>query len=185
MKKKLLAMALAIVLLFALIPAGTEAATTAPACVKTRAAQLMKETGSDTAFVIKLNSDRKGTAYMFYKTPKGKVICDRSGAVILGKNTPYNKSYHYSFYRNRASEFEIMKWKKGGTQYRERYTSNIICAEGGAFDIFVHSYVEYKQGGTWKTCKGASKNTDGMAMCKEFSRYLWSCADPGCPVAIM
>ena len=72
-----------------------------------------------------------------------------------------------------------------GTQYRERYTSSIICAEGGAFDVFVHSYVEYKQGGAWKTCKGASKNTDGMAMCKEFSRYLWSCADPGCPVAIM
>lgn len=181
--KKYAALLMALIIMVSVIPA--RAAVTAPACVKTRAAQLMKETGSDTAFIIKLGADRKGTAYMFYKNPKGKVICDRSGAVILGKNTPYNKSYHYSFYRNRASEFEIMKWKKGGTQYRERYTSNIICAEGGAFDIFVHSYVEYKQGTTWKTCKGASKNTDGMAMCKEFARYLWSCADPGCPVAIM
>ena len=181
--KKLTALLMALIITVSVIPA--QAAVTAPACVKTRATQLMKETGSDTAFVIKLGADRKGTGYMFYKNPRGKVICDRSGAVILGKNTPYDKSYHYSFYRNRASEFEIMKWKKGGTQYRERYTSNIVCAEGGAFDIFIHSYVEYKQGTTWKTCKGASKNTDGMAMCKEFARYLWSCADPGCPVAIM
>lgn len=183
--KKAITILMVIMILAAVLPARTEAAATAPADVKTKAAAVMRETGSDVAFIIKLGADRKGTAYMFYKNPKGKVICDRSGAVILGKNTPYNKSYHYSFYRNRASEFEIMKWKKGGTQYRERYTSNIICAEGGAFDIFIHSYVEYKQGGAWKTCKGASKNTDGMAMCKDFARYLWSCADPGCPVVIM
>ena len=183
--RKVITILMMAVILAAVLPAGTEAAVTAPACVKTRATQLMKETGSDTAFIIKLGPDRKGTAYMFYRNPRGKIICDRSGAVILGKNTPYNKSYHYSFYRNRASEFKIMKWKKGSTQYRERYTSNIICAEGAAFDIFVHSYVEYKQGTTWKTCKGASKNTAGMAMCKEFAWYLWSCADPGCPVSIM
>jgi hypothetical protein len=78
-----------------------------------------------------------------------------------------------------------MKWKHNGVQYRQRYTSNIICAEGAAFDIFVHSYVEYKQSNTWKVCKGASKNTDGLAMCKEFAEYLWSCADPGCPVEII
>lgn len=184
--RKVITILMMAVILAAVLPAGTEAAVTAPADVKAKAAAVMRENGSDVSFIIKLGADRKGTAYMFYRSPKGKVICDRSGAVILGKNNPYNKSYHYSFYRNRASEFEIMKWKKGSTQYRERYTSSIICAEGAAFDIFIHSYVEYKESGkAWKTCKGASKNVDGMAMCKEFARYIWSCADPGCPVAIM
>lgn len=181
--KKIVALLLALIIMTSVLP--TYAATTAPTKVTTTAKKLMKDNGTESCFIIKLKSYRTGTAYMMRKTSKGKIVCDRSGAVILGKNTPYNKSYHYSFYRNRASEFEIMKWKKGGVQYRQRYTSNIICAEGGAFDIFVHSYVEYKQSGTWKTCKGASKNTDGMAMCKEFAHYLLSCADPGCPVAII
>lgn len=181
--KKIVALLLALIIMTSVLP--TYAATTAPTKVTTTAKKLMRDNGTESCFIIKLKSDRTGTAYMMRKTSKGKIVCDRSGAVILGKNTPYNKNYHYSFYRNRASEFKTMKWKQNGIQYRQRYTSNIICAEGAAFDIFVHSYVEYKQNGTWKTCKGASKNTDGLAMCKEFAEYLWSCADPGCPVAII
>ena len=109
MKKKLLAMALVLVMMFALIPAGTDAAVTAPAAVKTKATQLMRESGMDVAFVVKLGDNRKGTGYMFYKNSRGKVICDRSGQVILGKNTSYKKSYTYHVYRNFSFEYNNRK----------------------------------------------------------------------------
>ena len=181
--KKLVALLLALVIMTSVLP--TYAATTAPTKVTTTAKRLMKESNTDSCCVISLNANRKGTAYMMRKTRRGKIVCDRKSAVILGKNTPYNKKFHYSFYRNRASEFDVMNWKKNGVQYRQRWTLTIECEEGAAFDIFVHSYVEYKQGRIWKTCKTAGKNTDGLAGCKDFTHYLWSCADPGCPVGII
>ena len=181
--KKLTALLLTLIIMVSVIP--TQAAVTAPAAVKTKATQLMRENGMDVAFVVKLGADRKGTGYMFYRNSRGKVICDRSGQVIVGRNTPVKKFYHYSFYRNPLSEKKVMSWKANGIQYRQRYTSNIECAESACFNIFVHSYVEYRQNGSWHTCKGVSKNTDGMSMCKEFARYLWSCADPDCPVVFL
>ena len=188
MKKRILTMALAIVLLFALIPAGAEAATTAPACVKTKATQLMRESGMDVAFVVKLGADRKGTGYMFYRNSRGKVVCDRSGAVILGKNTPYKKSYTYHLYRNFNFEYnnKVMKWKIGRTQYEQAWPINIECDQVAEYSFLVHGYVRYKEPGrAWKACKSASKNTNGLTMCERFARYLRSCADDGCPVAFM
>lgn len=184
--KKLTALLLALIIMVSVIP--TQAAVTAPACVKTRATQLMKESGSDVAFVVKLGTDRKGTGYMFYKNARGKVVCDRSGTVILGKNTPYKKSYTYHFYRNFNFEYNNrkMSWKIGRTQYEQAWPINIECDQVAEYSFLVHGYVRYKEPGrAWKTCKGASKNTDGVAMCQEFARYLRSCADDGCPVAFM
>lgn len=184
--KKYAALLLALIIMVSVIPA--QAAVTAPACVKTRATQLMRESGMDVAFVIRLTDGRKGTAYMFYKTPKGKVICDRSGQVILGKNTPYKKSYTYHFYRNFNFEYNNrkMSWKIGRTQYEQAWPINIECDQVAEYGFLVHGYVRYRAPGkAWTTCKGASKNTYGLAMCQEFVRYLRSCADDGCPVAIM
>jgi hypothetical protein len=183
--KKIMALLLVLIITASVLPA--QAATTAPACVKSAAKAAMDRSGMKICFVVKIGSTGKGTAYMM-RLKNGKTVCDRSGAVILGKNTLYrlNKGYHYSFYRSRNIEKKLMTWKTGSTRYRQRYTSNIECSEGASFNVFVHSYVEYKQSGrTWKVCKGLSKNTDGLAMCKEFARYLWSCADPDCPVVFL
>ena len=183
--KKAIKILMMIMILAAVLPARTEAAVTAPADVKTKAAAVMRETGKDQAFIVKTDSTGRGTAYMMRKTSRGKVVCDRSGAVILGKNEVILKSYAYAFDRCRDTEKEVMSWTQAGTKYRQRYTSFIECVNAPAFTVMVHSYVEYKQDGVWKTCKGLSKNKNGLAMCKEFAHYLWSCADPGCPVVFM
>ena len=174
MKKRIALMLAMIILVLAAVPA--EAA--APAEIRSAAAAAMVRTGKSECFVIRTNRAGKGTAYMMRKS-RGKIICDRSGTVILGKNTKINKKYHYSFYRNRDAEKKLQTFDG----YRWRYTSYVECAEEPGF--MVHSYIEYRQGKSWKTCKGVSKNTTGLAMCKEFARYLWSMADHDCPVVFM
>lgn len=171
------------VMVLAVMP--TQAACSTPNCVKKAAEKAMSESGMDVALIIKTGKSGKGTAYMMVKK-KGKVHCDRSSQVIIGKNEHIKKCYHYSFYRNRDAEKKVMNWTKGKVQYRERYTSYIECAEGAAFNLMFHSYIEYKNPGkAWQTCKGASKNVDGIAACKEFCRYLWSMADPDTPVVFL
>ena len=157
-----------------------QAACTTPDCVKKAAEKAMNESGTDIAFVIKVGTDGKGTGYFMYRK-NGKVHCDRSGQVIVGKNTKTKKCYHYYFHRNRDAEKKVESWAKGKVQYRWRYTSLIECSEEPGFKV--HSYIEYKNPGkAWQTCKGVSKNTDGVSMCKEFAHYLWSVADDDCPV---
>ena len=183
--RKVITILMTIMILAAVLPARTEAASTAPADVKVKAAAVMRETGKAQAFIIKTDQTGRGTAYMMRKTSRGKVVCDRSGAVILGKNEVILKSYAYAFDRCRDTEKKVMSWTQNGVKHRQRYTSFVECTNAPAFTIMIHSYVEYKQGSTWKTCKGLSKNKNGLAMCKEFAHYLWSTADPGCPVAFM
>ena len=183
--RKVITILMTIMILAAVLPARTEAASTAPADVKAKAAAVMQETGKTQVFIIKTDQTSRGTAYMMRKTSRGKVVCDRSGAVILGKNEVILKSYAYAFDRCRDTEKKVMSWTQNGVKHRQRYTSFVECTNAPAFTIMIHSYVEYKQGGAWKTCKGLSKNKNGMAMCKEFAHYLWSTADPGCPVAFM
>jgi len=157
-----------------------QAACTTPDCVKKAAEKAMNESGTDIAFVIKVGTDGKGTGYFMYRK-NGKVHCDRSGQVIVGKNTKTKKCYHYYFHRNRDAEKKVESWTRGKVQYRWRYTSLIECSEEPGFKV--HSYIEYKNPGkAWATCKGVSKNTDGVSMCKEFAHYLWSMADNDCPV---
>ena len=157
---------------------ATYAACTAPACVKKAAEKAMNEIGIDVAFIVKVDKTGKGTGYMMYRE-KGKVHCDRSGQVILGKNTKICKRYHYYFHRNRDAEKKLQTFGN----HRWRYTSFIECAERPGFTV--HSYIEYRQNGTWKTCKGVSKNTEGLSMCKEYAHYLWSMADSDCPVVFV
>jgi hypothetical protein len=183
--RKVITILMTIMILAAVLPARTEAAATAPADVKAKAAAVMRETGKSQVFIIKTDQTGKGTAYMMRKTSRGKVVCDRSGSVILGKNEVILKSYAYAFDRCRDTEKKVMSWTRSGVKHRQRFTSFIECIEAPAFTVMVHSYVEYKQGSTWKVCKGPSKNRDGLAMCKNFAEYLWSCADPGCPVVFM
>ena len=184
--RKVITILMTIMILAAVLPARTEASTvSAPADVKAKAAAVMRETGKAQAFIVKTDQTGRGTAYMMRKTSRGKVVCDRSGSVILGKNEVILKSYAYAFDRCRDTEKKVMSWTQAGIKYRQRYTSFVECTNAPAFTVMIHSYVEYKQGGAWKTCKGLSKNKNGMAMCKEFAHYLWSTADPGCPVVLM
>ena len=101
---------------------------------------------------------------------------------------PYKKSYTYHVYRNFSFEYNNrkMSWKIGRTQYEQAWPINIECDQVAEYSFLVHGYVRYKEPGrAWKTCKGASRNTNGLAMCERFARYLRSCADDGCPVAFM
>lgn len=183
MKKAITILAIIAIIAAGIIPAyDTEAACAATDRVKEAAMAAMNEAGADVCFVIEAGKDGRGTGYMMYKSGK-RAKCDRTGAVIIGRNEHIKKCYHYSFYRNLDNEKKVTTWKQDGTTYRWRYTSRIECAEEPG--LTVHSYTEYKHGGTWKTCKGVSKNRDGVSMCKEFARYLWSMADPDCPVIFL
>ena len=187
--KKLIALLIASLMALAIlstITAPAQAAVSAPRCVKTAAEQAMRDSGMDCAFVIKVGAGGKGTGYMFYKNSKGKAICDRSGQVIIGKNTKIYKKAHYYFYRNFDFEYnnKAMYWTKSGKKYRQKWSIN-VTSEFAAFDFLVHGYVEEKVGSTWKIHKGVSQNRDGISMCQEFARYLRSCADPGCRVIFL
>ena len=183
MRKTITILAIIAIIAAGTIPAyDTEAACAAPDRVKKAALAAMNETGSDVCFVIEAGKDGRGTGYMMYKSGK-RAKCDRTGAVIIGRNDHIKKSNYYSFYRDRGIEEKTATWNQDGTKYRWRYTSYIECSDGPG--LFVHSYTEYKQDGTWRTCKGPSKNRDGLAMCKEFAHYLWSMADPDCPVIFL
>ena len=114
--KKFTALLLALIIMTSVIPA--QAACSTPACVKKAAEKAMNESGMDIAFIVKVDKTGKGTGYMMYRE-KGKVHCDRSGQVILGKNTKICKKYHYYFHRNRDAEKKLQTF---GT-YRWRYTS--------------------------------------------------------------
>lgn len=184
--KKIIALLMALVIL-ASITMPTQAACSTPGCVKKAAEKAMNQNDADICLVIKLDKgcSGKGTAYMMYRD-KGKVHCDRSGAVIVGKNERIRKKYHYFVYRNRAYEENVTSWKKSGIQYRTRWNTYIECAEDADMNLMLHSYIEYRNpGAAWATCKGVSKNTDGIAMCKEFAHYLRSMLDPDCPVIFL
>ena len=173
--------------IMASISVPASAACQTPGCVKRAAQTAMDESGMDVCLVIKLDSgcNGKGTAYMMYRTGR-KVKCDRSGSVIVGKNERIRKKYHYFAYRNRSYETRVTVWNEGGTRYRYRWGIIFECAEDADHNLDAHSYIEYKvPGNTWATCKGASRNVDGVAMCKEFAHYLRSMLDPDCPVIFL
>ena len=180
--KRLTALVMVMMIMASVLPVS--AACSTPGCVKKAAQQVMDREGTDICFVVKVGKNGKGTAYFMYRR-NGKVHCDRSGQVILGKETKVKKCNHYYFNRNRDAEKKVESWKQNGIQYRWRYTSFIECAEDADYAIKVHSYIEYKKCGEWKVCKGTSKNTKGLAGCKEFMHYLWSMADDDCPVAFI
>ena len=173
--------------IMASITMPTQATCSTPGCVKKAAQKAMDENDSDICLVVKLDSgcNGKGTAYMMYRTA-GRVKCDRSGAVIVGKNERIRKKYHYFAYRNRAYEEKVTSWNGDGIRYRYRWNIIWECAEDADYNLDAHSYIEYKNpGAAWATCKGVSKNTDGVAMCKEFAHYLRSMLDPDCPVIFL
>lgn len=183
--KAIIASFLIVVLVFAAgaVPIESQAAVYSPNCVKVAAEKAMKESGLDVAFVVKLNGNNgKGTGYMMYRNRKGKVVCDRSGQVILGKDTPFYPEGNYYFYRNRNIEKKVMTWTKDGVKHRQYWSLNVENDKGAAFGFLFHSYVEKKVNGVWKAYKGTKSNRDGMAACKEFVHYLRSCADPGCRI---
>ena len=165
------------------VPIGTQAACSTPACVKKAATAAMNENDTDVAFVIKTDKKGKSIGYMMYRE-NGRVKCDRSGTVIIGKNTNIRKDYHYYVYRNNNAEKKITSWTKNKVQHRTKWNTRVECAEDMDYGFYFHSYDETKSSGkaTWKVHKGACKNVDGVAMCEKFAHYLRSMLDPNCPV---
>lgn len=166
------------------VPIGAQAACSTPTCVKKAATVAMDENDSTVAFVIRFDAKtHKGTGYMMYKTSANRVKCDRSGAVIVGKNENIKQNYHYYVNRNSAAEKKVINWTKDNVKYRERWNTIVECAEDADFNLVIHSYIEYKYPNkSWVTCKGISKNVNGISMCKDFAHYLRSMLDPDCPV---
>lgn len=184
--KKLIALLMALIIMATLtVPAS--AACQTPGCVKKAALTAMDDNDTDLCLVIKLEKGcyGKGMAYMMYRK-NGKAHCDRSGQIIVGKNSKVRKNFHYFVNRNRNFEKDVTSWKKSGIQYRYRWNTIIECAEDSDFNLMIHSYIEYKNPrASWATCKGVSKNKDGIAMCKEFAHYLRSMLDPDTPVVFL
>lgn len=165
------------------VPIGAQAACSTPTCVKKAATAAMDENDINIAFVIKTDKKGKSIGYMMYRD-KGRVKCDRSGTVIIGKNTNIRKNYHYYVYRNNNAEKKIISWTKNKIQHRTKWNTCVECAEDMDYGFYFHSYDETKSSGkaVWKVHKGACKNVDGVAMCEKFAHYLRSMLDPDCPV---
>lgn len=191
--KKSVFMALALILmvvLMGILAVRAAAATTLPANVKRQAVACMNREKMNEVVVIQTTKNRDGsrtgTIYLIYRNSRnGSPKVDISSKVIIGKNEHLLPSGHYRFYRNRDAEKRLMTWTENGTKYRQRYTSFIDCDEGAAFNLMVHSFVEYRKGSTWNTCKGTSLNDDGVAVCKTTAQEIWSCCDDSCPVVFM
>ena len=185
MTKRIMAILFILIIMVSVLPA--QAACSTPGCVKKAAQAAMDENDTDIALIIKLDKgcNGKGVAYMMYRTGV-RIKCDRSGQVIVGKNEKVRKNYHYFVNRNPGYEKTVTSWKKDGIQHRWRWNIIWECVEDADYNLDAHSYIEYKiPGAAWKTCKGVSRNMDGVSMCKELAHYFRSMLDPDCPVVFL
>jgi hypothetical protein len=151
MKKRILIMSLAIVLLFALIPVGAEAATTAPARVTAAMKRAVTENGR---VIVVDNANSK--VYLFKDGKLKKSFRCTTGDYI-------NPNYHY-FVTSGGKYI----YKEGGKTYQ--YGIRIDCHEKPLErEICFHSYGE-KKGKTYKSVK---HNPNGIGCCIDNAAYLY------------
>ena len=161
MKNKIIAFALALVILFALIPADTQAAAV-PAKVTKALSKAVDENGR--CVVVDQSNER---IYLFKrdcKTHEWKL--KRSGRCIVSQKLC--KTKHYMLLRNDDSD--CLAW--GNERERWSYGIHIDCYEKPTC-IILHSYREYYRGRTWAKDKSRSGNDFGIAVCEELAEYIW------------
>ena len=160
MKKRILTVALAIVLLFALIPAHTEAATV-PAKVTRALNKAVDENGR--AIIIDQSAER---LYLFKKNCKGEWILKKSGRCIVSQKIC--KTKHYVLMRD--DDYDTLLW--GTEDRRWSYGMIVDCYEKPA-TIVIHSYTERYTGRTWVKDKSRNGNDFGIAVCEGLAEYIW------------
>ena len=161
MKNKIIAFALALVILFALIPADAQAATV-PAKVTKALNKAVDENGR--AIIVDQTNER---IYLFKrdcKTHEWKL--KRSGRCIVSQKLC--KTKHYMLLRN--DDVDTLLW--GTARDRWSYGMVIDCYERPAY-IVLHSYREHYTGRTWVKDKSRAGNDFGIAVCEELVEYIW------------
>ena len=150
MKKKLLAMVLVLVIMFALIPVGTEASTTVPTKVMAAMNRASPENGR---VIVVDNSNSK--VYLFKNGKLKKSFRCTTGDYI-------NPNYHYFVIKGGRYIY-----KEGGKTFQ--YGVRIDCHEKPLDrEICFHSYGE-KKGKVYKSVK---HNPNGIGMCIDNAAYL-------------
>ena len=160
-KNKTIALILMLVILFALIPAHTDAATV-PAKVTKALGKAVDENGR--AIIVDQTNER---IYLFKRDCKTKEWkLKRSGRCIVSQKLC--KTKHYMLLRNDDSD--CLAW--GNERERWSYGICVDCYEKPTC-IILHSYREYYKGRTWIKDKSRSGNDFGIAVCEELAEYIW------------
>ena len=161
MKNKIFAFALALVILFTLIPADTQAATV-PAKITKALNKAVDENGR--CIVVDQSNER---IYLFKrdcKTNEWKL--KRTGRCIVSQKL--SKTRHYMLLRN--DDVDTLLW--GTARDRWSYGMVIDCYERPVY-IVLHSYREHYTGRTWVKDKSRAGNDFGIAVCEELAEYIW------------
>ena len=159
-KNKIIAFALLLTILFALIPAHTEAATV-PAKVTRALNKAVDENGR--AIIIDQSAER---LYLFKKNCKGEWILKKSGRCIVSQKIC--KTKHYVLMRD--DDYDTLLW--GTEDRRWSYGMIVDCYEKPA-TIVIHSYTERYTGRTWVKDKSRNGNDFGIAVCEGLAEYIW------------
>lgn len=161
MKKKLLALALALVLIFTVLPASyTDAATTVPAKVTTACKHCINE-NNKCVVVARLASK----IYVMQKKGR-KWSLVKSFNCICGDGM--RSDYHYFLLRNRDTDRKT--WRVGSDRYK--YVITVDCYDELRTTTF-HSYVQRKSGGVWKTYKSRRLNYLGISVCETNAKWMF------------
>lgn len=161
MKNKIFAFALALVILFALFPAHTEAAT-----VPTKVTKALNKAVDENGRCIVVDQSN-ARIYLFKRDCKTKEWkLKRSGRCIVSQKLP--KTKHYMLLRN--DDVDTLLW--GTARDRWSYGMVIDCYEKPAY-IVLHSYREHYTGRTWVKDKSRNGNDFGISVCEELAEYIW------------
>lgn len=161
MKKRILAMALILVMMFALMPTGTQAAEAVPKKVTTAMKRAITENGR---VIVVDNSACK--VYLFKDGKLKKSFRCTTGDYI-------DPRYHYF-----VTSGGRYIYKEGGKTYQ--YGVRIDCHEKPLDrEICFHSYGEKKG----KTYKSAKHNPNGIGCCIDNAYYIWRYYGNGTAVA--
>ena len=151
MKKRMMALALVLVMIFTLMPTGAQASTTIP----TKATAAMKRAVTENGRVIVVDNSA-GKVYLFKGGKLKKSFRCTTGDYI-------NPNYHY--FVTRGGKYI---YKEGGKTFQ--YGIRIDCHEKPLDrEICFHSYGE-KRGKTYKSVK---HNPNGIGMCIDNAAYLY------------
>ena len=161
MKNKTIALILMLTILFALIPADTQAATV-PTKVTRALGKAVDENGR--AIIVDQTGER---IYLFKRDCKTKEWkLKRTGRCIVSQKL--SKAKHYMLLRN--DDVDTLLW---GTA-RDRWSCGMVidCYEKPAY-IVLHSYREHYTGRTWVKDKSRNGNDFGISVCEELAEYIW------------
>ena len=151
MKKRILTMALILIMMFALMPTGAQASTTIP----TKVTAAMKRAVTENGRLIVVDNSA-GKVYLFKDGKLKKSFRCTTGDYI-------NPNYHY--FVTRGGRYI---YKEGGKTFQ--YGIRIDCHEKPLDrEICFHSYGE-KRGKTYKTVR---HNPNGIGMCIDNAAYLY------------